>query len=98
MAMSGDDALHKFRAELNDIDSSLIELLGRRFAIVKAVGEHKKQHNIPMMQQARVEQVKERCAALGMQHGLDPDFVKRLYGLIIDEACRVEDVIIEEKG
>lgn len=95
---SEDEALSKFRAELNELDSSLIELLGRRFAVVKAVGEHKKQHNIPMMQQGRVEQVKARCAALGEQHGLDPHFVRKLYALIIEEACRVEDVIIEAEG
>lgn len=85
-----------FRKELNEIDEGIIELLGKRFEIIRAVGHYKKEQKIPMMQSKRVTQVKERCATLGLKFELDADFIKKLYGTIIDEACRVEDLIIDK--
>ncbi len=89
--------LEKFRKELNEIDASLIELLGRRFKIINDVGDYKKDKNIPMMQSKRVEEVKDRCAKIGEQYNLDNDFIRNIYTLIIDEACRLEDIIIGNK-
>ena len=47
------------------------------------------------MQPARVEQVKDRCADKAAQRAVDPDFMRSLYSLIIDETCRIEDEIIQ---
>ena len=89
------EQLEKFRSELNEIDKNLIDLLGRRFEIIREVGEYKKEKNIPMMQSKRVDEVKDRCAIMGEEQGLDGDFIRGLYTLIIDEACRIEDNIID---
>jgi chorismate mutase len=89
------DNLMQFRQALNSLDEQIVQLLGQRFAVVRAVGRYKSANNIPMMQSARVAEVKERCAKLAREHGMDPEFARRLYGAIIDEACRLEDEIIE---
>ncbi len=83
------------RAELDRIDPQLIELLGRRFEIARLVAGVKATNDIPVMQHDRVRVVKERNARLGSEAGLDPAFVERLFGLIIDEMCRVEDAIVD---
>ena len=90
------EALVEFRKDLNVLDAQLIEILGKRYQIIRDVGHYKKANTIPMMQSKRVEEVKERCADMGIKHGLDGDFVRNLYTLIIDEACRIEDIIIDE--
>lgn len=91
------DRLAGFRKELNEVDSSLIELLGRRFKIIRDVGIYKKEANIPMMQSKRVDEVKDRCARMGEEYDLDGEFIRNLYTLIIDEACRIEDTIIDKQ-
>lgn len=91
------ERLTEFRKELNEIDASLIELLGRRFKIIQDVAEYKKEMNIPMMQSKRVDEVKDRCAKMGEEYDLDGDFIRNLYTLIIDEACRIEDIIIDQQ-
>jgi chorismate mutase len=48
-----------------------------------------------MMQHARVKEVIQRAAQNGKSKGLSESFVAALYTLIIDEACRIEDEIIE---
>ena len=89
------DVLMAFRKELNSLDEQIIRLLGRRYEICRAVAQHKRENGIPMMQPGRVAEVKERCARMASEHDVDPDFARRLYGLIIDEACRMEDAIID---
>lgn len=91
------DKMAGFRRELNALDAEIVRLLGQRFGICRAVAHHKREHGIPMMQPGRVAEVKERCAQLAREHGMDPDFARRLYGMIIDEACRMEDEIIEDQ-
>lgn len=92
------EKLLAFRGELNAVDAEIVRLLGRRYAICRAVAVFKREHGIPMMQPGRVAEVKERCAQLAREHGIDPDFARQLYGLIIDEACRMEDEIIDDPG
>ena len=92
------EQLAKYRAELNTIDYQIIALLGQRYVICRNVARHKKEQRIPVMQHGRVNEVKDRCANLAITHNINPDFVRELYGLIIDEACRIEDAIINNPG
>ncbi len=87
--------LAEFRERLNGIDEQLIGLLGERFEICQEVADVKKERGIPMMQSGRVDEVKARCKKLGEQHRVAPEFVEDLYTLIIGEACRLEDEIID---
>jgi chorismate mutase len=48
-----------------------------------------------MMQPHRIGVVKERAANFGEQHGIDQEFLGRLYDLIIAETCRVENLVID---
>ncbi len=88
------DGMEEYRAQIDAFDEKLIEVLGRRYAVCRDVARHKKAQGIPMMQGGRVNQVKDRCAALAAANDVDPDFVRELYTLIINEACRIEDQIM----
>jgi len=88
------EELAKYRTALNAIDEQIIALLGQRYAICRSVARHKKERHIPVMQHDRVDEVKDRCAGMAAQQQIDPDFIRELYSLIIDEACRIEDDII----
>ncbi len=94
-AGSATDSLAPYRSQLDEIDHELIALLGRRLNVGRDVARHKANHGIPVMQHDRVKQVKERAARLAVEAGIDSDFVVALYGVIIDEMCRVEDEIVQ---
>lgn len=89
------DTLSEFRQRLNALDADLVRLLGERYEVCRAVAEYKREEGIPMMQPARVQEVKERSAQAAVRHGVDPEFARKLFGLIIEEACRLEDQIID---
>lgn len=95
MTVDTQSLLAPFREQLDKIDETLVALVARRLDICAEVARTKQRHGIAMMQPDRVDEVKSRCAKLGAEQGLDPDFVRGLYGHIIDEACALEDRIIE---
>jgi 4-amino-4-deoxychorismate mutase len=82
--------LPTFRRQIDAIDDRLLALLGERFQVVRDVAAWKAPRGIPAIIPERVVEVRERCAAAAGDHGMEPDFVRRLYDLLIDEACRVE--------
>lgn len=88
--------LAEFRSEIDALDARIVENLGHRFELCRKVACLKKEQRIPMMQQGRVEAVKNRCMKLGIDNGLDPSFVNDIYSLIIDQSCLVETRIIED--
>ena len=85
-----------FRTEIDILDRELIALMGRRFEIIRAVADHKKQAGLPPVLQDRVEQVKDKVANLGVEYNLDAEFMRSLYTVIIDYAHVVESEIIND--
>ena len=57
------EELLTFRKELDELDEQLMSILARRFAVCRQVAEYKAATSIPMMQPARVAEVKRRAAA-----------------------------------
>ena len=49
-----------------------------------------------MMQPHRIDVVQRRAARYAEMNGLDRAFLRRLYDLIIEETCRIENLIINE--
>jgi 4-amino-4-deoxychorismate mutase len=86
--------LDDFRREIDAIDDEILALLGKRFAVVRRVADYKAPRGIPAIIPERIEAVREGCARRGARLGLDPDFLRVLYSLIIDEACRLEEELI----
>jgi chorismate mutase-like protein len=91
------EKLLKYRKELDEVDNQLMALIARRFIICRQVARHKAEFNIPMMQPARVAEVKRRAASRALSMGITEQFALALYDLIISEACGMETEIIEKK-
>ena len=89
--------LEDFRRQIDAIDDRLLALLGERFAVVREVAAYKAPRGIPAIIPERVTEVRERCAGEGLRHGLDPDLVRRLYDLLIGEACRLEEALMASR-
>ena len=86
--------LEDFRKQIDACDEALIEALARRFDIVRKVGELKTNAGMEAIQPARAQSVKDRAVRLGQESGLDPDFMRRVYEVLIDYAHDVEHDII----
>ncbi|AWK87054.1 chorismate mutase [Azospirillum thermophilum] len=92
------DCLAPLRAEIDALDDEIVALLGKRLAVVHRVAAVKAQAGLPAVLPDRIAAVKARAADRGRAVGLDPDFVANLYQMIIDEACRVEEGLLDGKS
>lgn len=86
--------LKPLRQKIDALDDQIIGLLGQRFEIVREVAALKAEKGIPAVLPDRIEEVKDRCARMGAEVALDPQFVRELYAHIIDYACSLEDNLI----
>lgn len=86
--------LEPFRRRLDALDEQIARLLGARFQVCREVAYHKREHEIPMMQPERVEQVRARYLERGAQAELPPDFTADLFELLINATCRMEDELM----
>ncbi|MFF4188942.1 chorismate mutase family protein [Streptomyces sp. NPDC001691] len=86
--------LEALRGELDRIDEQLLDIIRRRIECCVRIADHKRENGVPMMQPHRIGIVQQRAAEYGAAHHVDRDFLRRLYEVIIDETCRVEDLVI----
>lgn len=89
------EELAEYRRQIDALDDQIIDLLARRFEIVRAVGRLKARIRIPVVQSARVEEVKDRVGDMAAAKNLDRDFVRHLYQIMIDHAHNLEDNFTE---
>src|SRR5215213_2396913 len=90
-------ALAEFRERIDRVDEQLLSALAERTAICREVAEHKREHDIPMMQPDRVAAVEARWAELAAERGLDEDFARSLARAVVAESCRVEGTMLSDE-
>ncbi|GIE87962.1 chorismate mutase family protein [Actinoplanes regularis] len=90
--------LERLRAELDRVDAELRDRLAERIACCVKIAQVKREYGVPMMQPHRIGIVQERAAGFADRNGIDRDFMRRFYDLIIAETCRVEDLVIGAAG
>ncbi|MCL1857311.1 MAG: chorismate mutase [Kiritimatiellaeota bacterium] len=82
-----------YRREIDALDGELLEILARRSAVVRKIGEYKRQRALPVVDPARKREVSERFASRATALGLDATFARRLYELVHEEAVREEESV-----
>jgi chorismate mutase len=86
--------LERLRAQLDALDQVLLDTVRDRIRCCVRIAEVKRRNRVPMMQPHRIAIVQQRAASYAAEHGIDAQFLQRLYDLIVDETCRVEDLVI----
>ncbi len=92
----GTAGLAPFRRRLDFLDGEIARLLGERFEVCREVAHHKREHEIPMMQPQRVEQVRTRYLERGAEANLPAAFTAMLFELLIEATCAMEDELMSE--
>lgn len=78
------------RDKIDAIDKKLINLLAKRTEFVVELGEIKKQKNLPIGDKNREMEILAGVQKLAEKHGLNPQFIKKLYAEIINESKRIQ--------
>ena len=86
--------LEQLRTEINQCDREILESLSKRMKLIPLVAEYKKANNIERYQPDRERQVVETRRKIAEETGINPDLVEKIMWLIIEDAHRIESVII----
>lgn len=78
------------RAEIDEIDMHLLELLAKRMRISREIGVYKKEHNMPILQAPRYSELLERRASMAQSMELNIDFVQQIMKEIHEESVRLQ--------
>ncbi len=76
------------RAKINQVDARLIADLAERMKWVDQIGQLKREHEVPVLQLGRWEDLLEDHMAQAREAGLEAEFVKAVFELIHAEAVR----------
>ena len=82
--------LNELRQQLDYIDSELVEILGRRMAVSRQIGQYKKEHSMPVFQVERHDDVMRSRLKIGAELGLDEEFMRAVLRAIHEESVRLQ--------
>lgn len=80
--------LDELRYIIQKLDDELLELLAKRMAVSKQIGEYKRDNNITILQVSHWKKIIETGLEKGKLLDLPQTFIKGLYQLIHDESIR----------
>jgi isochorismate pyruvate lyase len=83
--------LAPLRAEIDAIDAAMVDLLAKRFDVVKRVTEVKRAENLAALMPERVEDVVDKVSAAAARKGLPPGLAERLWRGMIDWVVEYEN-------
>jgi chorismate mutase len=86
--------LSKFRETIDDYDSKLLELLGKRMKIADKIGALKKEKNVAVLQNKRWNEILGKMILDGENKGLSEEFILRIFKAIHQESISHQEKII----
>lgn len=78
----------RIRARISQVDAKILEDLVERMKCVEQIGQLKHEHNLPVLQLGRWENLLEDHIAQAGKLGLDPEFVKAIFETIHAQAIK----------
>lgn len=84
------EELTKYREQIDLIDNQIIDLLSKRFLVVKQVWDFKKLNNIQPLQQNRWEEVLKTRKLKASKLNLDQNFIENIWEQIHKYALSLE--------
>ena len=83
------------RKHIDEIDEKLLTTLAKRMRISKEIGIYKKEHNMPILQSGRYNDILENRAKQGEAMNLSADFVTAIMKAIHEESVKVQMEIMK---
>lgn len=84
------------RRQIDELDNNLLELLASRMRVSREIGTYKKEHNMPILQAQRYDEILNSRIAQALQMGLDTEFMKTVLVAIHEESVRHQQEIMKQ--
>jgi chorismate mutase len=88
--------LTELRRQIDEIDNDLLSVLARRMRVSREIGQYKKEHNMPVLQTVRYDEILGNRTANAEKMGMGADFMRTVLEAIHEESIREQIVIIHQ--
>jgi chorismate mutase len=88
--------LEGLRAQINELDAEMLQLLGNRMKIAGKIGEFKRDNNISILQTSRWTEILEKSIKEGQKMGLSEGFVISILNAIHQESINHQAKVMNE--
>ena len=88
--------IRSLRAQIDELDNSLMELLAKRFRLCREIGTFKKEHNMTILQTGRYNEILEKRGTQAGLCGMNPKFAAHIFELIHEESVRQQLTIVTQ--
>lgn len=85
--------LAKLRAQIDNYDEKILEILGNRMKIADQIGELKKEKNVAILQNKRWNEILGKMILDGKELGLSEEFVLQLFKAIHQESIHHQEKV-----
>ena len=82
------ESLSALRQQIDEIDDKIIEILSKRMRISKEIAQYKKEHDMPVLQAGRYDEILTQRSQQGAQLGMSEEFIKEVFEAIHGESVR----------
>jgi len=90
------EKLASLRKRIDHLDEQLLDLLAERMRVSCEIGTYKREHNMPLLQSARYNELLEERMRLGCTKSLNIQFVREILKEIHDESIRQQMTVMAE--
>ncbi len=89
------ESLVSLRRQIDELDNSLLELLAKRMRVSREIGQYKKEHNMPILQSQRYDEILQVRIKQAEHMGMDVEFMKTVLVAIHEESVRTQQEIMK---
>ena len=84
------------RKQIDELDTQLLQLLAKRMGVSREIGTYKKEHNMPILQSNRYDEILKSRREMGEKLDLDGEFVNKIMTSVHEESVRVQMKLMEK--
>jgi chorismate mutase len=88
--------LTELRLQIDEIDNELLAVLAKRMRVSKEIGQYKKEHNMPVLQTIRYDEILEKRVNDANRLGIGDHFMKIVLEAIHEESIRQQIEVLNQ--
>ena len=89
------ESLTALRRQIDVLDNDLLELLAKRMRVSQEIGTYKKEHNMPILQAQRYDEILKDRITQAEKMGMSDEFMKTVLMAIHEESIRQQMLIMK---
>ena len=90
------ESLTELRQQIDQIDEDLLAILAKRMRVSKEIGQYKKEHNMPVLQTGRYDEILANRISQAKEMGIGADFMKEVLEAIHEESIRQQIEVLNQ--